>query len=893
MIKKLYADAAAQVIQDGEKAEDTDGDQASVEVIRNPVVLAAFRCVIERPLMVLIAWHIVLFASIGLATQYNPLKHKPVKWHPLNNKLKSVQEALTMEFDLVGSGSKNNTMESVVIWSEPRQDIRGSREFREALRDVKSALHTVKRSDCEDSSKKALERMTWKSYNPFMPSQLAKRLMSADGSTSLVPIASPCNPGAIKKRLAAIDGKHKGLRVALGSPSSVVNSSVDEASKQVATHMVICAPIMWLLLWWNTGSMLRAATAFVCLLCSYFGTQAVTVLIKWCWPGLDYKAPTEVMLIFVELALCLDYCLFFWTRFSQERSRNPEPRCFEQALMKTLQSSGAVIMVSVSVLLVGNLSMCFYPDQNTLECLSGTIQMIIGISLLGMYSLVIPASLAAYFPSLFDEGSECSCPWFAWPRRLDELRLRVGKTYKGLIDRQSIFVTSWPWIVILPVLVYACLCPLILQLRHFKPNFNLFEASTSVGVPEYEAFQRLTSQFNIGQLEPVLVLLEARPLGPAPALPHRDDMAMLQLRVELQCPNCSATEAGGPVAPELGTSLERAASLVAAPAARSGVTMGASFREMVCRYIGNVVRGTRGREFEIRTDEVQSIWWNGTSGSCAEVAQLQHPELLSASGMKQVLQLYPPVHQTSDGSQAMTRFFWDQIEPQSRSTFDFNGQRYDFQARHLTEMASIMLIQEKYAERAPWIVAVLVVLICIIVGGLFKSIGLGLKMIITVVLPIVAEFGLIVGIYQYGWLEWAGIHRTNGLVWTHLYTTVGLLLGLAIDYDIFLFARVYERRLEGYDNNSAVRLAVAETSSVITVAGTVMCLSFLFVALASIFVISQLGILYLLGVALDTYIIRTILAPSILCISETMNYWPGHVPPVTKSWHADVNKPKA
>mmetsp|Transcript_94681 Transcript_94681/g.300421 ORF Transcript_94681/g.300421 Transcript_94681/m.300421 type:complete len:98 (+) Transcript_94681:148-441(+) len=96
--------------------------------------------------------------------------------------------------------------------------------------------------------------------------------------------------------------------------------------------------------------------------------------------------------------------------------------------------------------------------------------------------------------------------------------------------------------------------------------------------------------------------------------------------------------------------------------------------------------------------------------------------------------------------------------------------------------------------------------------------------------------------------------------------------------------------MEGYDNASAVRLAVTETASVITVAGTVMCVSFFFVAMSNIFLISQIGVLYLFGVALDTYVIRTVLAPSILCLSETMNYWPGRVPPATKSWHGDVRK---
>lgn len=40
-----------------------------------------------------------------------------------------------------------------------------------------------------------------------------------------------------------------------------------------------------------------------------------------------------------------------------------------------------------------------------------------------------------------------------------------------------------------------------------------------------------------------------------------------------------------------------------------------------------------------------------------------------------------------------------------------------------------------------------------------------------------------------------------------------------MDYDLFLFARVYERRLQGFDNASAVRMALEETGPLISLAG--------------------------------------------------------------------------
>jgi len=657
--------------------------------------------------------------------------------------------------------------------------------------------------------------------------------------------------------------------VALGTPTAVMEASVDETSENMMSHMFMCAPFMLVLLWLNTGSVFRAATAFICLIMSLLGTDAICAILKWLRGDLNFSNPDQAMM-FVMLALCLDYGLFFWTRFSQERKKDPDTGKYQQALMTTLTTSGAVIAVSVAVLVIGYLAMCFYPDQNAVGSLATSLQLIIGINLLGLYSLVIPATLASQFPSVFDEkfgkgGTSCMS-------KLSDLFDRVTvaghELYKGMFTRFSFFITSQPWMILMPLLVYAIFVPALVELRDFAPNFDTIGATISKNVVEYEAFQILTTKFNVGRADPVLVLLQADLVGPVPARPTGDAMAMLQVRVRVGDTDVAGEEA-------------------------VNVSLTPGFREMACRYVSSIIDGTNGTAFQISAHDVQSVWWDAATGTCAPtplVDDLEHRGSTSQDGRMQVLRLFPVVHRTSKEMEEMTRYFWKDIEPKAKGTFEAGGQQYSFQARHYSYLADIMLMEERFAHRAPWLLASLVAVICIVVGLLFGSAGLGLKMVVTVVVPIAAEFGFVVGVYQHGWLEWAGVPRTGGLSWTHFYTSMGLLLGLAIDYDIFLFARVYERRQEGFDNLSAVRMAIAETGSVITVAGTMMCISFFFVALCDIYFISQLGMLYFVGVALDTYIVRTFLAPAILCMSERVNYWPGKVPPAKLTWDGDVSK---
>merc|ERR1719502_2657669 len=101
---------------------------------------------------------------------------------------------------------------------------------------------------------------------------------------------------------------------------------------------------------------------------------------------------------------------------------------------------------------------------------------------------------------------------------------------------------------------------------------------------------------------------------------------------------------------------------------------------------------------------------------------------------------------------------------------------------------------------------------------------------------------------------------------------------------MFLFARVYELRLDGYDNRSSVRIAMEETGPMITIAGSLMCVAFYFTILLDLPIVSETGMLYFIGVGIDTFIVRMWIAPAVLCWVETLNYWPQKMPPRVKDY---------
>lgn len=104
--------------------------------------------------------------------------------------------------------------------------------------------------------------------------------------------------------------------------------------------------------------------------------------------------------------------------------------------------------------------------------------------------------------------------------------------------------------------------------------------------------------------------------------------------------------------------------------------------------------------------------------------------------------------------------------------------------------------------RFPYVVAIAMLLAFLLIAVRFRAAFVPLKLALTIVLPIVFLFGAAVWVYQLGGLD--GLHiaalssgRSKGISWLIPCSTVFVLIGLALDYDIFLFSRVYELRKRG------------------------------------------------------------------------------------------------
>jgi RND superfamily putative drug exporter len=113
--------------------------------------------------------------------------------------------------------------------------------------------------------------------------------------------------------------------------------------------------------------------------------------------------------------------------------------------------------------------------------------------------------------------------------------------------------------------------------------------------------------------------------------------------------------------------------------------------------------------------------------------------------------------------------------------------------------------------------------------------------------------------------------------------TFVLVLGLSIDYEVFLLTRMRELVTAGHATHSAVAQGLVRTGRPITLAGLAVMAVFATFGLSSLPAVSQLGVAVFLGVLLDITLVRWILSPALVVLAGRWNWWlprrggnPGH-----------------
>ncbi len=244
------------------------------------------------------------------------------------------------------------------------------------------------------------------------------------------------------------------------------------------------------------------------------------------------------------------------------------------------------------------------------------------------------------------------------------------------------------------------------------------------------------------------------------------------------------------------------------------------------------------------------------------------PAQFSTSGTAAVIIAYPTTSPQSAQTEALVHNLRDHVIPTSTSGTGVN-------AFVGGETAGSVDASSYLSSRLPWVIGTVLLLSFLLLMAVFRSLAIPIKAVIVNLLSVAAAYGVIVAVFQWGWL--GGVFKIGATApidpWIPLMMFT-ILFGLSMDYEVFLLSRMREEWRIGHDNSSAVADGLAKTARVITAAAAIMiCVFGSFVIGDPLHVLKVFGLGLAAAILIDATLVRMVLVPSIMELIGEANWW--------------------
>ncbi|MGH2918097.1 MAG: MMPL family transporter [Solirubrobacteraceae bacterium] len=157
---------------------------------------------------------------------------------------------------------------------------------------------------------------------------------------------------------------------------------------------------------------------------------------------------------------------------------------------------------------------------------------------------------------------------------------------------------------------------------------------------------------------------------------------------------------------------------------------------------------------------------------------------------------------------------------------------------------------------------------------LLRSAVLPLKAVVMNLLSVGAGYGVVVGVFQLGWVDGFLGFQSPGYVDTITPPLVlAVVFGLSMDYEVFLLSRIRERFSATGDTRAAVAGGLASSARTITSAAVIMCAVFATFIATGVPSIQQIGLGTAVAIALDATLVRLVIVPAAMAVMGQWNWW--------------------
>ena len=183
-------------------------------------------------------------------------------------------------------------------------------------------------------------------------------------------------------------------------------------------------------------------------------------------------------------------------------------------------------------------------------------------------------------------------------------------------------------------------------------------------------------------------------------------------------------------------------------------------------------------------------------------------------------------------------------------------------------------ISEKMTNALVPFMAVVIGLTVLLLLIVFRSILVPIKAAIAILLSIGASLGIVVAIFQWGWLaDLIGVEQTGPIVSFLPIMMFGILFGLSMDYEVFILSRIKEDFARTGNARGSVLTGVASSARVITAAALIMISVFAAFVLGDDSSIKMMGVALASAVFIDATVVRMIIVPSVMTLFDKAGWW--------------------
>lgn len=156
----------------------------------------------------------------------------------------------------------------------------------------------------------------------------------------------------------------------------------------------------------------------------------------------------------------------------------------------------------------------------------------------------------------------------------------------------------------------------------------------------------------------------------------------------------------------------------------------------------------------------------------------------------------------------------------------------------------------------------------------FHSIVVPVKAALGFVLSLAATFGAVVAVFQWGWLDSLfGVQQTGPIIVLSTIVIIGIVFGLAMDYEVFLVSRMREEYAAGAEAHAAVESGFAHGARVVSAAAIIMIGVFGGFVLSSDALIKEIGFTLAVAVLFDAFVVRMTIVPAVMAIAGDLAWW--------------------